>query len=370
MKIAFVYDRVNKWGGAERILLSLHKIWPKAPLYTAVYDKKKAPWADDFHVIPSFLNRFPFASSKHELYASLTPFAFESFNFDDYDVVLSVTSSDAKGIVTGSKILHICYCLTPSRYLWSGYREYLKEPGLNGFNLLARTFLTLFSTPMRRLDYLSSYRVNKYIAISKTVAQRIKVYYKKKVSVIYPPVNTSIFKPSETETRQDYFLVVGRLVPYKRIDFVISVFDKLDLKLKVVGRGMDESRLRRISNNKNIEFISGDLTDEKLSWYYQNCQALIFAGEEDFGLTSVEAQSCGRPVIGIGRGGVKETIIPGRTGEFFRSYNKRELASLLLNFKVNKYPVSVCRQNALRFSEKKFQEKIYSEVIKYWRQKL
>lgn len=369
MKIAFVYDRVNKFGGAERVLLALHEIWPKAPLYTAVYNKKKASWADDFVVIPSVLNKLPFSSTNHEIFPLLTPFAFESFDFSKFDVVLSVTSSDAKGIITSPNTMHICYLLTPTRYLWGGYHDHLQNPGFGIFNPLVKGLMQVFSPSLRKWDYISATRPDHYIAISKTVANRIKSYYKREADIIYPPVDTDVFVPNKSRAKvvdTDYFLIVSRLVPYKKIDTAITAFNKLGWKLKIIGNGIDEDRLKRLAF-KNIEFISGGLTDEKLCWYYQNCKALIFPGEEDFGITAVEAQACGKPVIGISRGGISEIIYPGKTGKVYDNYNKNSLISALKKFIKKKYFVSDCRSNASRFVKKNFQ-KIMRETIKnYWK---
>lgn len=376
MRIAFVYDWIDKFGGAERVLLALHEIWPEAPLFTAVYNKKKADWATVFKIKSSFLDKIPFSSKRHELFPTITPYVFESFNFDDFDVVLSITSSDSKAIITKPQTLHICYCLTPTRYLWSGYRDYLSEPGVGLLNPLARILMKTLLSSLRKWDYLSSNRPDKYIAISETVAQRIKNYYKKEAEVIYPPVDTNKFRPRSPShgrspsghlpgANQDYFLIVSRLVPYKKIDYVIAAFNRLGWPLKIIGSGIDEGRLHKLAKS-NIEFITANLTDEKLCCYYQNCKALIFPGEEDFGLTSVEAQACGKPVIGLGRGGVGETIIAGQTGEIYTTPDKESLISVLNKFNGKTYSSSVCRKNAMRFSKIRFQQKVKTTVFAYW----
>lgn len=365
MKIAFVYDRVNKFGGAERVLLALHEVWPEAPLYTAVYNKEKAPWANKFKIIPSFLNRLPFSTTNHEIFPLLTPHAFESFRFDDFDVVLSITSSDAKAIITNPNTLHICYMLTPTRYLWSGYKDHLQNPGFGLFNPAVKRLMQFFSPTLRRWDWLTAQRPNHYIAISKTVANRIQTYYKRKTDIIYPPVDIDKFKPDKLgESEGNYFLIVSRLVPYKKIDFAISVFNELGWKLKIVGNGIDEEQLKK-NAFRNIEFIDSGLTDEKLCWYYQNCKGLIFPGEEDFGISAVEAQACGKPVIGINRGGIAEIVRARMTGELYSDHKKSLIDTLNLFIK-RKYSVSACRNNAIKFTKKKFQTKIKAAVENYW----
>lgn len=332
-KIAIVYDRVNKWGGAERVLLALHKIWPEAPLYTAVYDKNKARWADVFHVHKSFLGNLP-----HEFLPWITPLAFETFNFDEFDVVLSVTSAEAKGIITKPHTRHICYCLTPTRYLWSSADIY-ESQGIMGYGL------RMMSPMLRRWDKIAASRPDKYIAISQKVKQRIKMYYKKEADVIYPPVNINKFKPNGSGK---FFLCVARLVPYKRVDIVIEAFNTLGWPLKIVGTGMMESTLRKMAK-RNIEFI-GDLTDQELVAYYQGCRAFVYGGEEDFGIVSVEAQACGKPVICRRESGMTETVVEGKTGEFF----DKDLVGTLQTFVKKRYDSNFCRRNAERFSIDRF----------------
>lgn len=373
MKIAFVYDRVNKFGGAERVLLALHEIWPEAPLYTAVYNRENAVWADDFRLIPSFLNKLPFSSTYHEIFALATPFVFETFDFREFDVVLSITSSDAKGIIVSPNTLHICYLLTPTRYLWNGYQDHLENPGFGALNPLVKGLMWFFSPFLRKWDYIAANRPDHYIAISKTVARRIKAYYKKKSDVIYPPVDIDSFHPrgiSLDSARdklaipgvfEEYFLIVSRLVPYKKIDYAIDAFNELGWKLKIIGNGIDDRRLRKMASG-NIEFITSSLTDEKLCWYYQNCKGLIFPGEEDFGISAVEAQASGVPVIGINKGGLSEIIIPEVTGEVYDSYSKESLIAALKKFKQKKYLSSACRENATRFSKQNFQKIIKDTV--------
>ncbi len=347
MKLAIVYDRVNKWGGAERVLLALHKIWPQAPLYTAVYDKKRARWANVFTVHTSFLQRFPFAKTSHELYPWLTPMAFESFNFDGFDVVLSVTSAEAKDIITKPGTKHICYCLTPTRYLWSGRKDYEKT-GIMG------SVLRSMGKILRQWDLVAATRPDDYIAISARVADRIKKYYKREAKkIIYPPVDVKKFTIG---TKKDFFLCVARLVPYKRVDVVIDAFNKLGWPLTVVGTGMMERPLRRVAKS-NIRF-AGDLTDTELISYYQRCRALVFGGEEDFGIVALEAAACGKPVICPRNSGMAETVIGGKTGELFDT----DLVGTLEKFNKKRYDSVLCRKNAERFGVARFTKEMKEEV--------
>lgn len=353
MKVALVYDRVNKWGGAERVLLALHEIFPNAPLYTSVYNSQKALWAKDFNVKTSFLQKLPFATSSHELYAPLMPLSFETFNFDDYDLVISVTSEAAKGIITKPQTLHICYCLTPTRYLWSGYEDYFRN---NIFRFLSYPLIKY----LRVWDKVASKRPDKYIAISKDVKQRIKKYYDLNSQVIFPPIKIKNVEKELKIEDKDYYLIVSRLVYYKRIDLAIKVFNKLNLKLKIVGVGGEEANLKKIAG-ENIEFL-GNLTEDMLSVYYKNCKALIFPGREDFGLVMVEAQSFGKPVIAFKKGGALDIIKEGVTGEFFETQNEESLIKALEKFKNKSYNETLCKENALRFSFENFKKQILETI--------
>lgn len=368
MKIAFFYDRVNKIGGAERVLLALHQIWPMAPLFTVVYDENRAKWARVFKIMQTRMKLLSYLGDNHQIYPLFTPYVFESFDTRQFDVVLSVTSSDAKSLITHPKTLHVCYCLTPARYLWSNWGEYLNQPGAGAINPLIRYGMKMFLPMMRKWDFISSSRPDHYIAISDIVAQRIKSYYKRESLVIYPPVDSDIFHPRVVGSRdplRDYYLIVSRLVPYKRIDYAVSAFNRLGWKLVIIGQGIDYSRLSNLAND-NIKFINSYLTDEKLCWYYQNCRALIFPGEEDFGITAVEAQACGKPVIAYMASGVKETVIAGVTGELYQEQNVESLIAALIISRQKEYDSSACRRNALKFSKKIFQRKMKESIFDLW----
>jgi glycosyltransferase involved in cell wall biosynthesis len=346
MKIALVYDRINKWGGAERVLLALHKIFPQAPLFTSVYNKEKPPWASVFDVKTSFLQNFPKATTSHELYATLMPLAFESFNFDEFDLVISVTSEAAKGIITKPKTLHICYCLTPTRYLWSGYNDYFKG---SLFRLLTKPIVAY----LRNWDKIAAQRPDEYIAISTEVQNRIKRYYDRDSEIIYPPLMMN--NTQNSETIGEYFLVVSRLTNfYKGVDLAIKACNELKLPLKIVGEGIDKKNLMHMAG-PTVEFL-GNLTDDELAVYYKKCRALIFPGREDFGLTMVEAQAFGRPVIAFKAGGALDILRQGVTGEFFDEQTVGSLKQVLKSFNNKRYNMKLCRENAERFTFAHFQK--------------
>ncbi len=348
MKVALVYDRVNKWGGAERVLLAFHKIFPQAPLFTSVYSENRASWAKDFEVKTSFLQNLKLMRDHNEMLALLMPVAFESFNFDDYDLVISVTSESANGIITKPKTLHVCYCLTPTRYLWSGYDEYFRGAFMRTTSIPALKYL-------RRWDRLSSHRPDNYIAISTDVKNRIKKYYGEDSEIIFPPV--MIDNANKNTKTEDFYLLVSRLsrlANYKKVDLAIEAFNKTGFKLKIVGGGPMEKKLKR-SAKKNIEFL-GELTDKELAYYYERCIALVFPGLEDFGLVMAEAQFFGKPVIAYGAGGALDIVKPGVTGKFFHNQEVDSLVSALKSFEESSYNKRDIVENAQRFTFDKFRE--------------
>jgi len=372
MRVALVYDRVNKYGGAERVLTALHEMYPDAPLFSAVYDKKHAAWADEFTVHPSFLNAFPFAKTHHELYPWLTPLSFETFSFDAYDVVISVTSAEAKSIITKPETLHICYCLTPIRYLWSGHDTYVEHTGFGALSGIARFLFTRLTPTLRRWDKIASNRPDTYVAISNVVKKRIEKYYKRSVdAVIYPPVDTSIFqlkKSSEDYSlpfkKGSYYLTASRLVPYKRTDIIVDACTQKGLPLLVIGRGSCLSDLKARAGT-TVEFIDRYLTDSELSLYHRNCRAFLYAAEEDFGITLVEAQAAGKPVIAFQKGGASEIIENGVTGYLYTKQTKQSLFEAIQLFEKGKHiQEDACRANAKRFDREHF-KKEFQEYVEH-----
>jgi glycosyltransferase involved in cell wall biosynthesis len=349
MKVALVYDRINKWGGAERVLLALHKLFPDAPIFTSVFSEDKAGWAKDFIVKPSFLQKFSHAVTHHELYPFLMPIAFERFDFSEYDLVISLTSEAAKGIITGPRTIHICYCLTPTRYLWSGYQEYFKNPALRLLSYPTVSYL-------KKWDRIASKRPDNFVAISKEVQDRIKKYYGRESVVIYPPVELQglgVRGPGLENGKKlkPYFLIVSRLskfTKYKRIDLAVQACNELKLPLKIIGEGSWKKELEKMAG-PTIEFL-GNIDDNKLQEFYQNSKALIFPAFEDFGLTVVEAQAFGKPVIAFRGGGALETIKEGKTGLFFNKQTKESLIQALQLFNTMHFDEKESKKNALRFN--------------------
>ncbi|HMS22659.1 MAG TPA: glycosyltransferase [Candidatus Levybacteria bacterium] len=357
MKVALVYDRINKWGGAERLLLLLHEMFPDAPVFTSVYDPQAAPWAKDLTIRTSFLEHIPYARRHHEFFALLMPLAFESFNFDEFDLVISLTSEAAKGIITRPHTKHMCICLTPTRYLWSEYNLYFANEPLRTLSLPLVWYL-------RKWDLVAASRPDFYVSISQTVSERIQKYYGKKSNVIYPPLLLKSNKHEAGVASFDYFLVVSRLsrfTPQKRVELAIKAANKLKVPLIVVGDG-DVSYYKKIAG-RTVSIV-GKVTDYELVNYYKNCKALIFPGVEDFGLVMVEAQSFGRPAIAFREGGALEIIQEGKTGEFFDKPTVSSLVNTLKLFDKRIYNSKDCIMNATRFKKDTFMNQIHMSIQK------
>lgn len=387
-KIAIVYDWLDKWGGVERVLLTLHEVFPTADFYTSYYDKNKARWAKDFHIKTSFLQKLPRFIREHRVMSlPLYPFAFESFNFSEYDCVISVTSSFAKGVVTRPETRHLCYLLTPTRFLWSHQEIYLK-------NSVGRFLTAPYVKQLRQWDYVAAERPDKIIAISQTVAERCKKYYERDSEVLYPPFDLSYWEgikkqlssrsafggfgipgkknemlnppkadqhDKETVGDKKYFLIVSRLEKYKRVDLVLDCFNNLpDQNLIVVGKGTEEQKLRSLAKS-NTQFLK-DLSDEELGQLYMHAEALIMPQEEDFGYVALEAQFFGCPVIAFNAGGAQETVIDGKTGILFEKQDLNSLRHALERFHTISYNLRTSTQisgpeNVQRFEKSKFENK-------------
>ncbi len=363
MKIALVYDRVNKFGGAEQILLALNQIWPQAPLYTAVYNSQTALWAKQFKVKTSFLQKLPLAKTHHELYPLFTPLAFESLDLNDFDIVISITSAEAKAIITKPKTLHLCYCLTPTRYLWSHKQEYLNSPGLGVWSKLGKAVFKYTLPYLKQLDYLTSKRPDQYLAISTNIQKRIKKYYHQNSKLIFPPVNTGDFR---WQPSKDYFLLVSRLVPYKKVDLAIKAFNQLNQKLVIVGSGREKRALQKLAKS-NIEF-KGQLDQKQLVKLYSEAKGLIMPQDEDFGIVAIEAQSSGKPVIALGRGGALDTVIDKKTGLFFDSPTVDSLLRAMKQFSLHKWDHQLIQNHAKLFDASIFKNKFKSLVEEKWQQ--
>lgn len=360
MRVALIHDYLNQYGGAERVLEAFCQIFPEAPIYTLFYDKRKTGLVFDAKKIrTSFLQKIPFLKNHHRSFLMLMPFAIEQFDLSSYDLILSDSASYAKGILTSPNARHICYCHTPIRYAWDDAQKYIDE---FGYPSLVKRFIPFFMNYIRLWDEQAASRVDKFIANSDFVAGRIKKYYHREAAVVYPPIRTDLFSLSACSPEK-YFLMVGRFLPYKMFDLAIDAFNQLGLPLKIVGDGPEKKRLKKKAKS-NIEFI-GLVSDRKLKEYYARCQAFIFPQEDDFGIVAVEAIASGRPVIAYRGGGALEYIQPGRTGLFFDRQTVESLMEAVLNFKSGDFNPLVIREEAMKFDQENFKNKIKKIIDDY-----
>src|SRR4030042_6791684 len=359
MKVRFLHDYLNQAGGAERVLLALTELFPEAPIFTLIHDKKRLSGFEDKDIRTSFLQKMPFASSKIRWYLPLMPVAIEQIDLSDYDLVISSTSALIKGVITHPKTLHICYCHTPTRYLWSEAHQYHKEIK---DGKLVRYFLPYFLNKLRLWDHVAAQRVNHFIANSQFISQRIKNYYNRDSAVIYPPVDTGNFFISPE--LDNYYLIISRLKPYKKVDLVVRAFNKLNLPLKIIGTGEEEEKLKKMAK-PNIEFL-GTVSEEQKRKYLSRCLALIHPQIEDFGLTAIEAMASGRPVIAYAEGGALETVVDGQTGKFFDEQCWEALIDTILKFKPREYDPQAIKNYADRFNTQNFYSQMKNFIEKSW----
>lgn len=371
MKTALVHDWLNQIGGAEDVLETLVDLYPGAPIYTSLYwrDEMPAHWRE-WDIRTSFINRLPLAQRRQQLYFPFYPLAFEQFDFSGYDLVLSNKSGFCHGVITEPETLHICYCLTPTRYVWR-YQQYAEQENLNG---LLRAVMPPFLTSLRQWDRLAADRVDHFIAISQTVRQRIAKIYRREADIIYPPVDTARFAPAGKIA--DYYLIVGRLVPYRRIDILIEAFNKLQRPLLIAGSGRDRQRLEALAG-PTVQFL-GRVPDAELPDLMARCRAFMWPGEEDFGISPIQAMAAGRPVIAYAAGGALETVIPGQTGALFYEQSAQAIIEAVEQFddtaidpqKLNafaaQFDTSAYKRRMARFVEEKLEARRKELASRSW----
>jgi glycosyltransferase involved in cell wall biosynthesis len=362
MKIALVHDYLVQYGGAERVLQAFTEIWPEAPIYTLIHDKKLVHHHfKQKEIRTSFLQKLPLVKKHHRIFPPLMMLAIEQFNLDYYDVVLSDSSSFAKNVVTRSNTLHISYCHTPMRYGWDDCQYYTQE---YSFPKIVKIISPVLMNYIRMWDWQATNGVDKFIANSKFVQGRIKKYYNRKSLVINPPVDVNRFYVSSPKKISNYFLLVGRMMKYKKMDLVIRTFNKMQLPLKVVGRGVEFKNLQKIAG-PTIEFL-GRVSDETIKKIYSESQAFIFPQEEDFGIVAIEALASGRPVIAYRAGDVEEHIENEKTGIFFESQTEDDLIEAINKFQKIDFDSEYIRKQALRFDRERFKteiKKIVEEMV-------
>ena len=360
MKLAIVHDFLAQMGGAEQVVKIFREIFPEAPIYTSIYiPSAVCPSFQTADIRTSFMQRLPFIKKHARRYLALYPYAFELFDLSEYEVVLSSSSSFAKGVITLPHTCHICYCYTPMRFVWNYHTYIEQEP----FSRLTKLCLPYITHRLRRWDEITADRVDHYVAISGEVRRRIRKYYRRDATIIHPPVDVSKFTVSEKDG--GYYLILSRLLPYKRIDIAIEAFNSLRLPLKIVGNGRDLERLQKLAG-PTIEFL-GRLPDDETQRCLRECRALVFPGLEDFGLAPLEAMACGKPVIAYAAGGALETVRDGVTGSFFYEQTADSLVGAIADFDAAQFDPWEIRRHAELFDVSVFKEQILHFVQQTYR---
>lgn len=355
MRVVLVHDLLVQWGGAERVLAAFGALFPDAPIYTLIYDKKLIEtYFPSRNVRASFLQKLPYWMLKrYRLLLPFMPFAVSRMSIGEFDLVISSSSAFAKGVRRGAHAIHVCYCHAPSRFLWDDRDQYQKD---NRFHPLLRFIITLITFPLRMWDRASAERVDIWIANSKTTQERIRRLYQKPSAVVYPPIPSLNNRAHNKPGSEDYFLVVSRLSAYKKIDVLVQAFSRLNIPLVVVGAGAEEERLKTMAG-KTVTF-AGFVSDAELAGYYAGCRAFVTVCDDDFGMSAVEALSFGKPVLAYQKGGVMEWMEEGRTGEFFTAQTVEAVCDGVRSFmqKKKKYDHAYIMKKAEEFSEKRFSE--------------
>ncbi|MBK7379596.1 MAG: glycosyltransferase family 4 protein [Ignavibacteriales bacterium] len=368
MKTAIIHEWLVNYGGSERCVQSFANLWKDAPVYSLVdflNDEERKIILNDKHAVTSFIQKLPFAKKKHRNYLPLFPIAVEQFDLNEFDLIISSSHAVAKGALTNSNQLHICYCHTPIRYAWDLTHQYLNEAGLShGLkSIIVKSILHY----IRNWDIASSLRPDYFIANSKYIARRINKLYRREADVIYPPVDTELF-PVE-KNKDNYYLTAARFVPYKRVDLIAEAFTQMpDKKLIIIGDGPEEQKIKSKSG-KNVELVGYQKTAE-LKKYLQKAKAFVFAAEEDFGISVIEAMSCGTPVIALSKGGTGETVIDGQTGILFDEQISASIISAVKRFesKIDSFDPAKLNQYAKQFDRKIFEQNILNFVEKKYNQ--
>jgi glycosyltransferase involved in cell wall biosynthesis len=348
MKLAIVHDYLNQMGGAERVLIALHEIFPSAPIFTSIYAPDLVdPAFREMDVRTTFMQRLPLVHNHHQAFLPIFPFAFESIDLREFDVVLSMSSGWAKNVLTRPETCHICYCLTPMRFAWSS-RDYAKGERIAPWQM---GVIDPILSGLRLWDVAGANRVDAFAAISATVKRRIEKYYRRQASIIYPPVSTAEFALDAGtiagDGDGDYFLTGGRLIPYKGFDLAIRACNRLKARLVVFGDGRDRARLESLAGS-TVEFV-GKVDDETKRQLLRGCRAFIFPEEADFGIVPVEAMAAGRPVVAYGAGGALDTIVDGGTGVFFRQPAVGAVADALERARTAEWDRAAIARHASRF---------------------
>lgn len=340
-RVAIVAEWLTWRGGAESVVDALLVAFPKADLFTTVYNEKKLPEYKKRHPKVSFLQKIPIVRDRHQALPPLLLSAIKSLDFEGYDLIITSSSAIGKGITKPDKSIHVCYCHAPMRYVW--------QPEIDN-RLVSKPFGKMFLNYLKRWDLKTNKSVDYFITNSKTVQKRIMRFYGRNSVVIYPPV--TLLNPSKIDDKKDFYLSLGRLIPYKRNDLAIKACEAMGEKLYIAGDGIELETLKKIAGN-NTKFL-GRISDEDKRKYLSNAKALIFAGEEDFGIVPIEAMSVGTPVIAYGVGGATEYIFEGKNGVLFDSQTKEGLIGAMQKFSSSKFDKQYIIKSARKFSRDRF----------------
>lgn len=362
-KVAIVYDWLTNMGGAERVVLAMHDAFPDAPIYTSVFDPDGCSQFKGLDVRTTWLQKLPrFLRKRHQLFPLFRHRAFRALDLTEYDVVISISSAEAKAVRVRPGARHICYCLTPTRYYWSHYEEYKREPGFGALNPLVRLLLPAFVGTMRKYDLQAADGVTEFVAISSAIANRIKTYYGRESSIIYPPVGMQRFRHLDISSKREGFIALGRQVPYKRIDLAVKVCTDLSLPLTVYGNGPEHEKLVAMAG-PTVKFVVG-APDEEIAVALTKAQGFFFPQEEDFGIVQVEAMAAGCPVIALAKGGGIDVVTEGKTGVFFTEQTSASLAEAVKRLQKMRFAPKILQAHAETFSEENFIRQLHELIQK------
>lgn len=350
MRVALAHEYFAAWGGAERVTSELHALWPDAPVYVLFFDAKHAPALHGWDLRATWLQRLPLGDGRHRLLLPFLPRAVESLEVAPVDVLVSSSSAFIKGLRVPDGARHVCYCHSPTRYLWDWSDRYLEEEGLAPL----RPLLAPLLERLRAWDREAARRVHRFVANSATVRERIRRFYDRDAEIVYPPIDVASYQLGEA--REDFYLVVSRLVPYKNVDVAVRAVDALGLRLKIVGEGRDRRRLERIASD-NVEFL-GRQPDATVKELLAMARGLVFPAEDDFGMVCVEALACGTPVIALARGGAPEIVEDGRTGVLFAEPDPELLAAAVRRAEDARFTPAELRAAATRFDAAIFRRRM------------
>ncbi|HEU5186905.1 MAG TPA: glycosyltransferase [Candidatus Saccharimonadales bacterium] len=357
-RIAIVCDWLTNMGGAERTVLALHKAFPEAPIYTSVFDPKACPEFAGLDIRTTYLQKLPTKiRARHQLFPTFRANAFRALDLQEYDVIISAASAEAKAVQKRPGAIHICYCHTPTRYYWSHYNEYLAEPGLGPLNPAIRVAMPALVRSMRRADLKAVKGVDYFIANSTAVKQRIKQFYHRDSTVIFPPVNVERFTPTKKE--RSGFIMLGRQVPYKRIDLAIEACNTLQVPLTIYGEGPEHQKLRKLAG-PTVNFVVG-ASDKQVAIALSKAEAFIMPQLEDFGIVQVEAMAAGTPVIAFAEGGALD-VVTTKTGILFKEQSAESLKKAILQCKKTPFDHQAIQKHAKQFSEDRFVRNIVAFV--------